>query len=144
MSGVTQTTSHHVIGFDSKGKLFNQKSMMSIESWLQNSSKLLSFIDVGGHKQKQVVSSLCSFFPEYALWVISCTNTNLSTNNLELAKIFNLPLIVVITHIDKLSEGGQLDIIRKIKKILKEHYKEKIASVISRMEETVLFSVKIS
>ena len=50
MSGVTQTTSHHVIGFDSTGKLFNQKSMMSIESWLENSSKLLSFIDVGGHK----------------------------------------------------------------------------------------------
>ena len=31
-----------------------------------------------------------------------------------------------------------------MKKILKEHYKEKIASVISRMEETVLFSVRIS
>ena len=34
MSGITQTTSHHVIGFDSKGKLYNNNSMMSMESWL--------------------------------------------------------------------------------------------------------------
>ena len=141
MSGVTQTTSHHVIGFDSKGRLFNQTSMMSIESWIENSSKILSFIDVGGHKQKQVVSSLCSFFPQYALWVISCVNPNLTTNNLELAKIFNLPLIVVVTHIDKLGQDAYMDTVRKVKKLLKEHYKHKTPSVIKKMEDTVLFSV---
>lgn len=73
MSGTTQSRSHHVIGFDAQGKLYNQQSMMPIEKWLDNSNKLLTFIDVGGHKkaQKQLVSSLCSFFPEYALWVVS-------------------------------------------------------------------------
>ena len=30
MSGITQSKSHHVIAFDSKGKLYNHKSMMSI------------------------------------------------------------------------------------------------------------------
>lgn len=59
------TKSHHVIGFDSHGKLANQQSMISIEKWFDNVNKLLSFIDVGGHKkaEKQLVSSLCSFFP---------------------------------------------------------------------------------
>jgi len=104
MSRITQTKSHHIIAFDSKGKLFNHRSMMSIESWLENSSKVLSFIDVGGHKEKQVVSSLCSFFPEYALWVVSGINKTVNTSCIELAKIFHLPLIVVITHLDKLDK----------------------------------------
>ena len=73
MSGSTMTKSHHVIGFDSAGNLYNQDSQMSSETWLDNANKILSFIDVGGHKkaQKQIVSSLCSFFPEYGLWVLS-------------------------------------------------------------------------
>jgi hypothetical protein len=43
--------SHHVIGFDSRGKLANQQSMMSLEKWFDNVNKILSFIDVGGHKK---------------------------------------------------------------------------------------------
>lgn len=104
MSGITQSKSHHVIAFDSNGKLCNHNSMTSIENWLDNSSKVLSFIDVAGHKEKQVVSSLCSFFPEYALWVVSGENSNMSKSSLELARIFNLPLIVVISHLDRLDK----------------------------------------
>jgi GTPase len=65
MSGSTMTTSHHVIGFDSSGKLINQQNVISLEKWFDQVNKLLSFIDVGGHKkaEKQLVSSLCSFFP---------------------------------------------------------------------------------
>ncbi len=73
MTGTTQTKSHHVIGFDSNGKLYNQQSMMSLQKWFDNANKLLSFIDVGGHKkaEKQLVSSLCSYFPQYAIWIVS-------------------------------------------------------------------------
>ena len=80
MTGSTQSRSHHVIGFDSQGRLYNHKTMMSVEKWLDDSNKILTFIDVGGHPkaQKQVVSSLCSFFPQYALWIVSglCKNPN--------------------------------------------------------------------
>ena len=34
MSGTTQTKTYHAIGFDSKGRLYNHNSMMSMESWL--------------------------------------------------------------------------------------------------------------
>lgn len=141
MSGITQSKSHHVIAFDSKGKLFNHKSMMSIENWLENSSKLLSFIDVGGHKEKQVVESLCSFFPEYALWVVSGENKNISTNTIELARLFNLPLIVVITHLDRLDKEKEMEAVLRIKKVLKEQYLNKTPHVVREMEKAVLFSV---
>lgn len=107
LSGTTQSRSYHVIGFDMQGKVFNQ-SMMLIDQWLDNASKILTFIDVGGHKkaQKQVVSSLCSFFPEYALWVVSgISKAPINPDTLELANIFHLPLIVVITHLDKMDKA---------------------------------------
>lgn len=73
MTGTTMAKSHHVIGFDSSGKLVNQQNMISLQKWFDQVNKLLSFIDVGGHKkaEKQLVSSLCSYFPEYALWIVS-------------------------------------------------------------------------
>jgi hypothetical protein len=39
--------------------------MLSLEKWFDNVNKILSFIDVGGHKkaEKQLIASLCSFFP---------------------------------------------------------------------------------
>jgi GTPase len=40
-----------VIGFDSAGKLVNQEKMASLEQWFDKVNKLLSFIDVGGHKK---------------------------------------------------------------------------------------------
>jgi GTPase len=76
------------------------------------------------------VSSLCSFFPEYALWIISGINKNLNISNIELAKIFNLPLIVVITHLDKLDEEEEIDTVVRVKKTLKTLYPNKAASVI--------------
>mgnify|MGYP000073658831 CR=1 FL=1 len=53
------------MGFDNQGKLYNQEGLLSVEKWLDNVNKILTFIDVGGHRkaQKQLVSSLCSFFP---------------------------------------------------------------------------------
>lgn len=104
---------------------------------------MLSFIDVGGHKEKQVVESLCSFFPEYALWVVSGENKNLSTNTIELANIFKLPLIVVITHLDRLDKSQEMDAVLRVKKVLKELYPYKTACVIKEMEHAVLFSVSV-
>jgi GTPase len=82
-----------------------------VEKWLDNANKILSFIDVGGHRkaQKQVVASLCSFFPEYALWVVSgVSNAAINPEHLELASIFRLPLIVVITHLDQMDKTMEL------------------------------------
>jgi GTPase len=96
-----------VIGFDVQGKPFNQEKVLSVEKWLDNTSKVLTFIDVGGHKkaQKQVVSSFCSYFPEYAVWVVSGINkTPINPDTLELVNTFGLPLIVVITHLDKMDK----------------------------------------
>jgi GTPase len=51
MSGITQSVSHEVIGFDSNGKIYNQSIISSWENLLDLSTKIMTFIDVGGHKK---------------------------------------------------------------------------------------------
>ncbi len=108
----------------------------------------MSFIDVGGHKkaEKQLVSSLCSYFPEYAMWVVSGkespkNSSKFDTDHLRLAKIFNLPLIVVITHLDEMSKDEEIESVFNIKQFLKKLYPDKTPCVIKEMEYAVLFSV---
>ena len=66
------------------------------------------------------MSSLCSFFPEYAIMVISAEAPMLPPEQIQLATIFNIPIIIVITHIDKVSENELKEAILSTKLALKE------------------------
>lgn len=85
------------------------------------STKIVTMIDVGGHKkaEKQVVSSLCSFFPEYAILVLSAVTAKLNPEPIHLAKVFNLPIIVVITHIDVCSSEQLREFTYSVKSLLR-------------------------
>lgn len=135
MSGTTQSRSHHVIGFDAKGNLYNKNCMMSMEKWLDNANKLLTFIDVGGHRkaEKQVVSTLCSFFPEYALWVASAVDKKCSSASIELAAIFGLPLIVVVTHLDLVDKEKEVEAVLRVKEELKKFFPDKTPCLVREM-----------
>lgn len=49
--GSTQSINHEVIAFDSNGKILNQLALASWESVISLSTKILTVIDVGGHKK---------------------------------------------------------------------------------------------
>lgn len=112
---------HEVIGFDSNGKISNQTMLSSWEALLTISTKIVTMIDVGGHKkaEKQVVSSLCSFFPEYAILVVSAKCSKLNPDPVHLAKVFNLPIIVVVTHIDRCQPNELREFIYSVKEMLR-------------------------
>lgn len=65
LEGNTHTANLEVLGFDSNGKISNRASMLENDNILATSTKIMTMIDVGGHKraEKQLVSSLCSFLP---------------------------------------------------------------------------------
>jgi GTPase len=80
------------------------------------------------------------------MWVIngkenSNNSKNFDTDNLELAKVFNLPLIVVITHLDEMSKDEEIESVYNLKQFLKTLYPDKTPCVIKEMEYAVLFSV---
>jgi GTPase len=89
-------------------------------------------IDVGGHKraEKQLISSLCSFLPEYAILVVSALTVKFNQEPIRLAKIFNLPMIVVVTHIDVTTAEQLRNFIYSLKGLLRELCEDRITTVI--------------
>lgn len=71
--------------------------------------------------------------------VISAVSPKLPPEQIQLATIFNIPIIIVITHIDKVSQSDLKNTIINTKLDLEQS--EKIPSVVKTMEEAVLFSV---
>ncbi len=65
------------MGFDSKGNVANhcQYGNLSWEEIVDASTKLLTFIDLGGHEKylKTILFGLCSHYPDYAIIVVSAT-----------------------------------------------------------------------
>jgi len=53
-----------------------------------------------------------------------------NTETLELASIFNLPLIVVITHLDKMDKSMELESILCIKEELKRFFPDKTPCIV--------------
>lgn len=99
------------MGFDSQGNVTNHTEYghPSWEQIVDMSTKVLTFLDIGGHEKytTKVMSSLCSFYPDYALIIISAIEplTAVTEQHLKLAYIFELPITIVITHIDLVSEA---------------------------------------
>lgn len=99
------------MGFDSQGNVTNHTEYghPSWEQIVDMSTKVLTFLDIGGHEKytTKVMSSLCSFYPDYALIIISAAQkvTPVTEQHLNLACIFEIPITIVITHVDLITEG---------------------------------------
>jgi GTPase len=71
---------------------------------------------------------------------MSALASKVSTEPIQLACAFNLPMIIVVTHIDVVSEQKMRDTIYNVKLALKQMSVEKVVSVIRTTEDAVLFS----
>jgi GTPase len=105
--GKTTSVSQHVLGFNSKGSITNYSLgfINSSEKILDLSSKMITFIDIAGSEKyaKSVITGMCTHLPDYALLVIDAVRgiQEITSEHLQLATALKLPLIVVITKIDK-------------------------------------------
>ena len=74
LDGKTTSIYHHILGFNSNGEVTNLSKLgnMSMPQIVQNSSKVVTFIDVGGNERyaKTLIKGLCVHYPDYALIVV--------------------------------------------------------------------------
>mgnify|MGYP000879381283 CR=1 FL=1 len=99
-----------ILGFDSQGNVTNY-SDSKFYPWdqiIDMSTKILTFIDGEGrqHYTSKLVTSLCSMYPDYTLVVIAATQgiTKRAEEHFKLAALFQVPIAIVITHIDQVDE----------------------------------------
>lgn len=80
--------------------------MTNWESIIESSTKVMSFIDAGGHSKysNQLMSALVGLHPDYSFLVVGITEgvTKSAMDHLRLALALSKPITVIVTKIDLL------------------------------------------
>lgn len=107
-TGRTSCVSHEVLGFDEGGNVINYKynEMMTAEKIGERSSKLISFMDLAGHRRymKTTIQAVSGYAPHFISLVVASGNLNQMTiENLQIIKAFKIPFFVILTKCDLVS-----------------------------------------
>ncbi|CAD8172688.1 unnamed protein product [Paramecium octaurelia] len=152
-SGKTERVSHTVIGFDSEGKIMNHQNQLNfsptcmVEKLVDLSTKLITFIDMGGTKRahNQMIQIINSQFPDYALLTISSLQQigKPTMDFLKLIQIQQIPFMIAITHVDQITEDYYVDKVEQLKDMIKSLQIQSVPIVVRSEEDVVLFSKQI-
>lgn len=82
----------------------NYSELMTSEEICENSAKLITFMDLAGHKKylKTTIAGLTGYLPHYAMIVVSSSAgiLGMTHEHLSLALALDVPFFVVVTKID--------------------------------------------
>lgn len=105
-SGRTSCISHETLGFDSQGNVINYgyNEMMTAEEISDRSSKLVTFMDLAGHRKymKTTVQALTGYSPHHAMLVVGSGGniSNMTSEHLAIVRALDMPFFIVVTKID--------------------------------------------
>jgi GTPase len=138
-SGRTSCISHELLGFDDDGNVINYKhnEMMTTEEISELSTKLISFMDLAGHRRymRTTIQAVSGYAPHFIALVIASGNLNQMTiENLQIIKAFKIPFFVILTKTDLVSpdDSGTLD---QLHQLLNEVDKQRQPLVIGSMND---------
>lgn len=137
-SGRTSCVSHEVLGFDECGNVINYKhnEMMTAEKIGERSSKLVSLMDLAGHRRymKTTIQAVSGYAPHFIALVVASGNLNhMTIENLQIIKAFKIPFFVILTKCDLFppDDSGTL---KQLMQLLNDVDKQKIPLVITSMD----------
>lgn len=122
-SGRTSSISHEILGFNGKGEIVNYSDSRTVEEICENSTKLITLIDLAGHHKylKTTIFGLTGYAPDFAMLVVSA-NTGLAgttKEHLGFTLALKVPVFVVVTKIDKCRRFILERTVSQLEKILK-------------------------
>ncbi|KAK7582355.1 hypothetical protein V9T40_013800 [Parthenolecanium corni] len=113
LSGRTSSISHEILGFGTKGEVVNYKEAVSAVEICANASKLVTFMDLAGHRKylRTTVAGLSGYFPHHAMLVVSSVLgiVRMTREHLAITMALEVPFFVVVTKIDVSSPKPILD-----------------------------------
>jgi GTPase len=102
--------------------------------------KLISFIDLAGHKKylKTTVFGVTGMFPDYGIVVIGANKgiTRLTLEHMNILLNLNINMIIIITKIDMAPKDVYKKLKNKIKKLINHYYKNKTTFFINNDSNT--------
>lgn len=101
-TGRTSSISHEIIGFDSEGHVLNYAEMSTAEEICEHASKVVTFIDLAGHRKylRTTLLGLTGYSPHHVMLVIAPPMNEAFQEHLALCLALRLPFFVVITKTD--------------------------------------------
>jgi GTPase len=105
-SGRTSSIGHQILGFDSNGKIVNEKFDRN-SGWtniVAKSKKIISFFDLAGHEKylQTTIYGLTSFYPDYCLIMIGANTgiNHMTREHMGLCLTLKIPFIIIISKMD--------------------------------------------
>lgn len=140
-TGRTSCISHDVLGFNNKGQVVNYSESRSVEEICENSSKLITLIDLAGHHKymKTTIFGLTCYSPDFTMLVVSANTGMAGTTkeHLGFALALKVPVFVVVSKIDMCRKFMIEKTISQLEKILKSPGCRKIPVRINSEDDAI-------
>ncbi|CAG2056252.1 unnamed protein product [Timema podura] len=111
-SGRTSSISHEILGFNNQGKVVNYSQLMTAEEICESSTKLVTFIDLAGHRKylRTTILGLTGYSPHHVMLVVSSSAgvLGMTHEHLAIAMALDVPFFIVITKTDRTSPHDTL------------------------------------
>lgn len=142
-SGRTSCISQETLGFDTQGNVINLAlDMMTAEEITEKSSKLITFMDLAGHRRylRTTIQALTGYSPHFSMLVVSAEGINSMTyEHLDLIQALDMSYFIVVTKIENTSPDATLT---KLKSILATIECRKVPFLIQTNDDVITAGTK--
>jgi GTPase len=147
-SGRTSSISREIMGFSSDGQPLTYSTFRSPEEICEASSKLITFIDLAGHHKylRTTIFGLMGHLPHVVLLLVSAVSGIAGTTreHLSLAKALDLPVVVIVTKIDLVSDIRLQETKENVDEILKSVLVKRVPIRISSKDDALTAAAAMS
>ncbi|CAD5233126.1 unnamed protein product [Bursaphelenchus xylophilus] len=124
-TGKTSSVNLDAFGFDKAGNVLNY-SENSLEEIVKHSTKLITLIDLAGDRKymKTTIYGVSGYTPHYCALLVNARIgwTQMSQEHFELAKAFNVPVFIIVTKVDLVTEQRLQRIFQQIQAVVKRSH----------------------
>jgi len=140
----TSSISSHLLGFTDEGTVVNYAipSPLSEAEVYLNSSKVISFIDLGGHERylRTTLKGVMGHVPDYAMLIIGANAgiQQMTKEHMGVSLALRIPLFVVITKTDMVPQAAVEDLLFEVQRYLKLPSIDKIPVLVKGIEDVIV------
>nr|CAD7260178.1 unnamed protein product [Timema shepardi] len=137
-SGRTSSISHEILGFNNQGKVVNYSQLMTAEEICESSTKLVTFIDLAGHRKylRTTILGLTGYSPHHVMLVVSSSAgvLGMTHEHLAIAMALDVPFFIVITKTDRTSPH---DTLHSLDNMLKSVGCRKVPLIVTNEDDVI-------
>ncbi|KAI8646855.1 translation protein [Parasitella parasitica] len=143
ISGRTSSVGGEILGFDAASRpILHSGKKITWEEITAKAAKVLSFVDLAGHEKylKTTVFGMTGSAPEFAMLMVGANSgmIGMSKEHLGLALSLGIPVLVVITKIDRCPAHVLDETIKELTSILKSKSCRKIPLFVENNHDVVM------